>query len=56
MRHLLCFSAAGVLIGLSAHCVRDASKGGDFGQIVAWALGVFFGGLALVFVGLGLLP
>ena len=56
LRTLLAFSASGILGGLSARCIKDARKGGDFGQVYAWCLGVVFGVLAVGFAVLGMRP
>jgi hypothetical protein len=29
--------------GMSFRCLRDARKGGDFGQVYSWAFGIAFG-------------
>jgi hypothetical protein len=56
LKTLLSFSAVGIFAGLSARCIKDARKGGDFGQIYSWFLGVFFGVLAISFACVGMLP
>ena len=33
---VLCF----VTLAFGVRCIKDASKGGDFGQVYAWAMGV----------------